>query len=356
MSATPRICKKYISNKVGSNNIINYKLNTDYSYIEKLYFYRDERVIEDNLLDNIAKGEKVIYFNHSAIECYRLSEKYNNSMFLCGKDNKLYRYVNKELVENMLQNEKFDTQMLFTTQCMDNGVNIKDRQIKHIVIDIKDFDTLIQCLGRKRVLDENDTVAVYVKNVSKEQLGGDVTGGKNKLAIADELSWITTKQWIMKYPRENTDTGIVYYGKDKELHVNYIAYVKYEDKVKFAEVLLKYANDSKNYVDKKYPYACTVSTNLGRKWKMYDNEHSIKTFEEYLESMVGIRLFKDDGQQQLKEQFEVYGLKVKNDRNMGLNTMNGFLADMELLYEIISKKVKVDGKLLTAWIITDLPN
>lgn len=335
MSATPRLTRTYVKEKVGEDNIITYPLKVDYSYIKKLYFYKNPQAIEDNMLDKLPPDEKVIYFNHSAAECYRLGQKYkDNSIFVVAKDNDLHKFVDTKAKEEMLKNEKFESQILFTTSCMDNGINIKDKSIKHIVIDIKDFDTMIQCLGRKRVIDSEDTVTVYIKNRNNEQLGGDVTGNNTKISIADEVSFSTTEEWIERHPRENTDTGIVYFGTDKELHINEIAYKKYEDNVKFAEILLKFAKNSKNKVEKSCPYACVVAMGLGVKWKMYDNENEIKTFEQYLEDNVGVRLFNDE-KSRLKEKFEQAGLK---DRTMGLGVLNGKLVDCELPYKIIPSK------------------
>lgn len=350
MSATPRIVKKYIREKLGEDNIVAYPLPTDYSYINKLYFYKNPQIIEDNLLDNLEEDEKVIYFNRSATDCYRLHKKYeNNSMFVVSEYNDLYKFVDVKAKEEMLEKQRFQTQILFTTSCMDNGINIKDKAIKHIVLDIRDFDTMIQCLGRKRVIDEADTITLYIRNLDNESLGGIVTGNKNKLATADEVDFLTTEEWIKKHPKEEIDTGIVYFDTDKELHINRVAYTKYEDNVKFASTLLKFASSSKNSVHKKCPYAVTIAENLGRKWSMYDNEFSIKEFERYLEENVGVRLFKEE-QARLKEQFERAGLK---DRTMGLGVLNGKLVDIELPYSIVSKKVKLKGKLHTAWIIMD---
>ncbi len=165
MSATPRIVKKYIREKLGEDNIVAYPLPTDYSYINKLYFYKNPQIIEDNLLDNLEEDEKVIYFNRSATDCYRLHKKYeNNSMFVVSEYNDLYKFVDVKAKEEMLEKQRFQTQILFTTSCMDNGINIKDKAIKHIVLDIRDFDTMIQCLGRKRVIDEADTITLYIRN------------------------------------------------------------------------------------------------------------------------------------------------------------------------------------------------
>lgn len=349
MSATPRLTRRYISDMLGEDSMIQYKLLNDYSYIDNLYIYKDSELIEKILLKELRDEEKVIYFCQKAKDCYRLATLpylEDISLFLCSKSHDLYRYVDKQQIEKMLKNEKFDKQILFTTACLDNGINIKDRAIKHIIIDMKDIDTLIQCLGRKRILDNDDKVNVYIKNISNMSLGGIISNSKNKIAIADELLFTSTKEFIENHPKPNLD-NIIYLHKSGELKINNMIYTKTEDRIELSESLLN--NEGSDEIHKKYPYAMFISTYLNKKWRLYDNMNSLKTFEEYLESQVGIRLFKD-GQSELKIMFEKAGLK---DRTMGINTLNGKLQDMELEYKIISKKVKVDGKLHTVWIIMD---
>ena len=73
-----------------------------------------------------------------------------------------------------------------------------------------------------------------------------------------------------------------------------------------------------------------------------------ETLSDYLSSIVGKKLFKED-QNELKNKFKEVGLK---DRTMGINTLNGKLMDMALDYKIISKRVKEKGELYTVWIVT----
>ena len=56
---------------------------------------------------------------------------------------------------------------MFTRNVLDNGVNLTDRTIKHIIIEQTDLIDFIQCLGRKRVQDEEDTITLYfLRNIS----------------------------------------------------------------------------------------------------------------------------------------------------------------------------------------------
>ena len=59
-----------------------------------------------------------------------------------------------------------------------------------------------------------------------------------------------------------------------------------------------------------------------------------KELEEYLQSCIGKRLYKEE-QQELKQQFINVGLK---DRTMGINTLNGKLKDENIKFEIVPKR------------------
>jgi hypothetical protein len=55
---------------------------------------------------------------------------------------------------------------------MDAGVNIIDDELKHIICDVKDTGTLIQCIRRKRLQSKKDKIYLYIKAITNQQLGG----------------------------------------------------------------------------------------------------------------------------------------------------------------------------------------
>ena len=70
-------------------------------------------------------------------------------------------------------NEKFDKNILITTTCLDCGVTIKDKDVQHILLyGILDIEQIKQCIGRKRFIDDNEKLYVYINNFTNEQLGG----------------------------------------------------------------------------------------------------------------------------------------------------------------------------------------
>lgn len=75
--------------------------------------------------------------------------------------------------------------MLFTTKVLDNGVNLKDKAIKHIIIEQTDMVEFMQCLGRKRVQSPDDIITLYFLN-SVFSIAGRYKDLKRDLAIVQQ--------------------------------------------------------------------------------------------------------------------------------------------------------------------------
>lgn len=151
LSATADLLKEYFSSKI----TVTYTADADYSYIESVSYYnRKDTLLK--ILDKIPASEKVVVFGDNKERLQELNRRYSDSAYL-SSDNKESSPMFKQIV----QTERFECRMLFTTKVLDNGVNLKDKAIKHIFIEQTDMVEFIQCLGRKRVQDAEDTVKLY---------------------------------------------------------------------------------------------------------------------------------------------------------------------------------------------------
>ena len=68
---------------------------------------------------------------------------------------------------------------------LDVGIDIFDKAVTNIVSDLYDMTTLIQALGRKRLVDSSDSVVIHIKNRSKKAISGIMNGLLNELRIAN---------------------------------------------------------------------------------------------------------------------------------------------------------------------------
>lgn len=125
LSATADLLKKYFSSKITAT----YIADADYSYIEAVSYYNKKDTLL-KILDNIPADEKAVVFGDNKERLQELNQRYLDSAYLSG-DNKEISPVFSEIV----QTERFECRMLFTTKVLDNGVNLKDKAIKHIIIE-----------------------------------------------------------------------------------------------------------------------------------------------------------------------------------------------------------------------------
>lgn len=342
MSATGDFVKEYI-NKVKKIKSIDYELNITYEYISSLKFFNKDESMELFMEEAIKNKDKAIFFIQSAKKAYELYFKYKDyCLFNCSKSNEsgFYKYVDNNKITEMLKNERFEEQILITTSCLDAGVNIIDTDLKHIVVDIEDIGSLIQCIGRKRIQSKDDTFHLYVKGISNKQLGGKITNLNNRIKMADYLDEHTVKEYIEKYSRTYDANNIVYDDVVEEADkgtkvINELMYFKCKNDLKIINMMLKRYGD--------FGYYKYIATTLG----FFDKDYGRYTYqiieedfkntqlERYLDKLKGKALWKD-AQDEL---IQFIGLKDKKYRlQTSVNQLNSYLESNEIPYKIISKE------------------
>lgn len=340
MSATGDYMKKYISN-YKKLETIDHELPIKFDFIKQLTFFNKDETLEQFIKEAISKGDKGIFFIQSAEKAYELHKKFQETtLFNCSKNNgKYYKYVDQDKISNMLQDEKFQELILITTTCMDAGVNIIDEKVEHIVCDVEDIGTLIQCIGRKRLQHKDDKIHLYIKTITNQQLGGMETQRKRKMEMAKFLKNHNVKEYIEKYQRENDQSNIVYDDvvngeTDKGTKkINYLMYFKCLTDVAVIE-------NMKQYGDFGY---CKY---LARKFGFYDADFDYRLIKEeydknielvdYLNSIVGEKLFKEE-QKNLIDNDKI-DLRVNGRQQKTYKKLNEGLDMIKLPYVILPKK------------------
>lgn len=339
MSATGDYCRDYLKT-VKNINPKEYELPIEYTFIDSLTFFNKDETMEQFIKENIESDEfkdhKAIFFIQSAEKAYSLYKKYKeHCIFNCSKNNtKYYKYVDEEKINNILLNESFEEKILITTTCMDAGVNLIDKQIKHIVCDVEDTGTLIQCIGRRRIdyADDNDKIYVYIKTINNQQLGGKETQLKRKIEKADYLKEHTVQEYILKYPRSLDYSNIIYDDPVTEedkctKRINELMY--YKCKCDISEI-----NTIKTFG--KFAYTKYIAKMLGfeNNYRLIEEDYMKSELEEYLESIIGKKLFKEEQ----KELIDRIGLKVDGKVQKSYFKLNEGLKMINLNYIILPKK------------------
>jgi len=342
MSATGDSMKRYM-NSVRKINTIDYELPLDFSFIDTLTFYNKDDTLYAFADEAIQRNHKAIFFIQSATKAYKLYKKCEKySMFVCGKSDDHYNCVNVEKLNTMLIEEKFNELFLITTSCLDAGVNIIDKELGHIVIDIKDIGSLIQCMGRKRIQGE-EKIHVNIKTINNQQIGGLETNTKKNIQMADYLRKHTLKEFFDKYPRDHDKSNIIYdeYTDNDNFikKVNELMYFKRKFDIAEYEFMKTWGKFGYcKYLANKFGFYDEDSDSFS--YRTINEDHSLMT---YLDTMIGkVMLMRRDR----IELIEKINLRGDGRLRKNCEALNIELATREMNYKIIEFETSrmIDGK------------
>lgn len=348
MSATGDNMANYMKRYMKKHELddaIEYDIPKDFSFINKLTFFHKDATMEEFIKNGIENGGKGIFFIQSAEKAYKLYLKYKkHCLFNCStNNNKYYDAVDKEKINKMLMEQKFDEQFLITTSCFDAGINIIDRELKHIIIDIVDIGSLIQCMGRKRIQDDDDKVNVYIKILNNQKLAGLKRSMEQKVEMAEFYmkNSYSMDKLIEKYPMQNDINNILYddhtYNKAGDIisntytkKVNELMYFKKREDIADYELMMKKYG--------KFGYCKYLAITFG----FYDEARGLCDYrlineeydlESYLESLIKENVI----MLQVRDRSEL--IKKINAKQDGkqlkkLKTLNDVLEEREIDYRI----------------------
>ena len=145
-----------------------YYIPKNYDHISKVYFfYRDAE--RQDILDHLPADEKAVVFVTKRDTLVEMKKKYGDSAsYYCSKNHKDGPIDAPEDCIN--PDGTLRKQILFTTIALYNGVDIKDRALKHMIIEQWDPLEVIQEIGRKRPLDATDTCNLYLRGKGRKEL------------------------------------------------------------------------------------------------------------------------------------------------------------------------------------------
>jgi hypothetical protein len=330
MSATHGGFKKYLGEiGVGFNE---YLFSGGCSNIRSLSFFYGDRHLEKIADKIIESGSRGIFFIQSAKRAHRLYEKYKGkAAFICSRYNEDYaKYIDDDAVESLLEAEKFECSLVFATTALDTGFNIKDETLKTVVIDVVDPTALLQCLGRKRFIDENDIIDLYVRTYTRKQINGYVKAYRDVIDIVKQFLKDPEK-YNMDNQRRNDASGLIIDvpcgepGKfEKKVHVLKYALTRYALEI-FLAIL-------------KLGYAVYIGKLVGKEYAILEDEQETQSLGQYLESIVGIQMYTPEDKDKFIEK-----MHIRKDRKLckGYETLSGWLKDSRLPYKLETSSVNI---------------
>lgn len=348
MSATGKSLFGWLCNRKVVTENRRYVLDTDYSYVDKVYFYnyKELNLIIDDILSR-SMDDKIIVFVNSSEQMLNMNKIYKEKAnYYCSASSKELKKIRQEncIVAIDENNITFEKRLLFTTTALDNGVDLKDEKIKYIISEIIDPFSAIQCIGRKRPKNNKDKCNIFIADYDKTYISKRYR--LNNLALEPvNLFKLKKNEFIEKY------------GHDRTFHNQYI-YNDWDDggkpklnEVGFIKLTLNkiYYHNMLEVGFKQAMCAIYMSKELVKKVnKIAIKDVNNNVLEEFLESIVGKQL-NDSDKDILVENVKKAGLKA---RTYGLNSINNLFKDNFYNYEIVSRRIRNDErKQVTVWIV-----
>lgn len=349
LSATCDVFKTYMKDK----NATFYGLDTQLHY-DKLFYFKDRKTVV-RLLESIPKDEKVIYFCSNVENAYKLHKQFETeSSFICSTNNKKYKNLSNDATrQEIIKESKFNSKMLFTTKILDNGVNIKDESLKHIIIDIFDFDTIQQCIGRKRILNQNDKINVYIRLFMQNSVQSYLNQWNKVAKYAENYIEMGSNDYTKYYGRQNNN-GIVYPTVNScnqtVMKLNEAYYYKLRYDIQDCETITEYNKNS----CERFGHLSILANRYGIQLSEFQSLETVvttDTFNEQLQQFEDVKMFKDE-RKQFKDFIKAHAVKtvVGSHGSLGINTINGYFSDNKISYRVESfRETTGDMKFKTYW-------
>jgi superfamily II DNA/RNA helicase len=321
ISATPEIVLEY-----QPDFDFSYTVKKDYSYIENIFFFRRDKTPEA-IIQNLPSDEKVIYFSSDAKVAHELTGQFTNASFVCSESNSMYKYSDNRTVEEVVEKSFFSKRILATTKVLDNGINIIDSSVKHIIVDMMDLISLVQCVGRKRVMSKDDAVTLYVKDYHSGNVNYALMYIKSQLQKALQLDEIGVDEF-QKVHKKRSFHDIV----DNDFSINKAKLHYYQHQQNFLKGILKSKDGFKIAVANYFGIDIDAT-------KDADNAFEKISIRKYFESIKNIKMFKEE-QEEFKTIFFslIFSPKNTNYRSRGIMSINAILEEDNLPYRITSGK------------------
>lgn len=299
ISATINDLLPYI-NKKTYNELYSYSTGSDFSYLNPQYFTKSKDIIQ--LIINDQTDDKWLIFvtsKQSGDYIRRtLEEAEIDAVFTHSKTS-----------TNYIKNEKFDEKVYICTKHLDNGVNITDDKLKHVVVMAYDEVTFIQEVGRCRVDIKNAReVNLYLPTFSKKNFKKKIDYNYNRqIAFVDEFN-VNVQAFHAKYKNDHLKVPNTLFVLDElnQWILNVEGINRLHKDKKFAEEMINYFENGYGEYEGKdfFAYIKVQLSWLGLQ-NTFDLEKLIKNVPSNLEvnqlyitikALVGKKMFTEEQQ------------------------------------------------------------
>ncbi|MDK2584228.1 DEAD/DEAH box helicase family protein [Romboutsia sedimentorum] len=341
-----------------------YNTGLDYSYLNVKYFNRINDI--SKIINNDKSNEKWLVFVKSEDDGNRIKQDLLNMdidvEFIMAKDN-------NEEKTNISDNNKFNCRVLISTKVLDNGINIKDDELRNIVVMAYDKTTFIQEIGRLRInIEDAKLVNLYIPIFSEKVFSGKLKYNYLPKIETIELLREDRNSFLAKYSNDlkSLPNDIFYLDNDEKIKVNLLGHARlYKDKWFAEDVIEKFRYDKFAYIKEQLKWIGLESTfNEENLIEMVVDEEVMENLESFLTDAYNNdeRFTKEFFLEKIDEflendstlREELNKLDNGKSRNKGMKKLNELFEKVGLDLIVSSKKFKVNGKLESRWIVSEI--
>lgn len=322
-----------------------YKLVRKAAHITRAWIYYKDTELIDIIDRAAARGEKVLVMVTKRDKLDSMRALYGDkAAYYCSANN--LKGPMDEL-EDCVCDGKLQKPILFATEALYNGVDIKDETLKHIVIESWVPLKIMQMQGRKRPISADDTCTVYYRGLGAKQIEG--------LWRAAERKREPVEAYLQKQKGNPAEWDALVNQDDSKERIKNCPAIEYNPKTgeydinpMLTEHMRQRAHVLKQMKEKGYEQAMDELV-WGRILTVKPEHYMIEGQKEYINEHIGVRMQKEE----LREALLDMGLCKRTTRPLGMAVLNKALVRYGVKIQSETKCVR-EGKavkMLTYWYI-----
>lgn len=325
-----------------------YKLVRKAEHITRAWIYYKDTELIDIIDGAAARGEKVLVMVTKRDKLDSMRALYGDkAAYYCSANN--LKGPMDEL-EDCVRDGKLQKPILFATEALYNGVDIKDETLKHIVIESWVPLKIMQMQGRKRPISADDTCTVYYRGLGAKQIEG--------LWRAAERKREPVEAYLQKQKGNPAEWDVLVNQDDSKERIKNCPAIEYNPKTgeydinpMLTEHMRQRAHVLKQMKEKGYKQAMDELV-WGRILTVKPEHYMIEGQKEYINEHIGVRMQKEE----LREALLDIGLCKRTTRPPGMTALNKALVRYGVKIQSEQKRVREGkgGKTLTYWYLENV--
>ena len=257
-----------------------------------------------------------------------------------------------KVANEIIETEHFSTQVLLTTKVLDNGINLRDSDLENIVIDTFSRTEFLQMLGRRRNIQQDERINLYIPKKEKKFFSTYLNCRINPAlsVINENISSEVRTDNMLSDPLYYAIVRRYFVMQGNQLCCNPAARFLLEQQRSFCENMLKelevdewaFVKEQLRWLDLEDSFSIENSISEKIKAVFFEN------LKQYLESESKRWLNKSQQEEfrkrvtQLVVQTKL--VKVQHDQLLGKNILNKFFEEHGISHRIVSKPGKKTGE------------